>query len=59
MKHKICVTRFLEHFEFVEVEAESEREAKILAFKMAKNEQDKLSWVEAEKPRFKAEVVRE
>jgi len=54
-KYKIRITKYMEHFDTVEIEAENEREArKAVVFKALK---DQLMWTESEKPSFKTEII--
>lgn len=59
MKYKVCVTKFTEHFEIIEIEAKDEREAQTKAIKELKGNEGQYRWTEAEKPRFRAEIVRD
>lgn len=56
-KFKVCVTKIEEYFEIIEVEADNDLEAKRSAIMQLKDSEGQLRWVEAERPRFKAEVV--
>jgi len=54
-KYKIQITKYMEHFDTVEIEAENEREARKAVVFKALNEQ--LMWTESEKPSFKTEII--
>lgn len=60
-KFKIQITKYIEHFDTVEVEAINDLEAKrIVRAKAIQEDRDgtkRLDWVEGEKPRFKLEVL--
>jgi hypothetical protein len=60
-KYKIQITKYIEHFDTVEVEAVNDLEAKRIVRAMAIQEDrdgdKKLDWVEGEKPRLKLEVL--
>lgn len=56
-KFKVCVTKIMEHFEILEIDAETDLDARRKAILLLKNSEEEYRWTEAEKPRYKAEVV--
>lgn len=60
-KYKIQITKHIEHFDTVEVEAENDLEAKrIVRANAIQEDRDgikRIDWVESEKPRFRLEVL--
>jgi hypothetical protein len=59
-KYKVQITKYIEHFDTVEVEAINDLEAKKTVRMMATDEDrdnvKRLFWSENEKPRFKLEI---
>jgi len=55
LRYKIRITKYMEHFDTVEVEAENEREARKAV--VSKALKDQLMWTEREKPSFKTEII--
>ena len=60
-KYKIQITKYIEHFDTVEVDAINDLEAKRIVRAMAIQEDrdgdKRLDWVEGEKPRYKTEIL--
>jgi len=60
-KYKIQITKYIEHFDTVEVDAINDLEAKRIVRAMAIQEDrdgtKRLDWVEADKPKFKLEIL--
>lgn len=60
-KYKVQITKYIEHFDTIEVEAINDLEAKrIVRMKAIQEDRDgekRLDWVESEKPRYKTEVL--
>jgi hypothetical protein len=60
-KYKVQITKYIEHFDTVEVEAINDSEAKrIVRANAIQEDRDgvkRLDWVEGEKPRYKLEVL--
>ena len=54
-KYKIQITKYMEHSDTVEIEAENEREARRAV--VSKALKDQLMWTEREKPSFKTEII--
>lgn len=60
-KYKVQITKYIEHFDTIEVNAINDMEAKRIVRAMAIQEdrdgEKRLDWVEGEKPRYKVEVL--
>jgi len=60
-KYKIRITKYIEHFDTIEVDAINDMEAKrIVRSKAIQEDRDgvkRLDWVEGEKPRYKTEII--
>lgn len=57
-KYKVRVTKTTEHYEVIEVNAETDLEARRNAILLLKGEDSELRWIKDD-VRFKAEVVNE
>ena len=59
-KYTVRITKYIEHFDTVEVDAINDLEAKrIVRARAIQEERDgekRLDWVEGEKPRYKLEI---
>ena len=56
-KYKILVTKITEHYEVVEVNAETDLEAKTNAIRLLKGDDSEFRWNKDDKVKFRAEVV--
>lgn len=60
-KYKIQITKYIEHFDIVEVNAINDMEAKRIvrayAIQEDRDGEKRLDWVEGEKPRYKTEII--
>ena len=56
-KYKILVTKITEHYEVVEVKAETDLEAKTNAIRILRGDDSELRWNKDDKVKFRAEVV--
>ena len=60
-KYKVRITKYIQHFDTVEVDAINDLEAqRIVRMKAIQEDRDgvkRLDWVEDEKPRYKLEVL--
>ena len=60
-KYKVQITKYIEHFDTVEVEAINDMEAKRIVRAYAIQEDrdgvKRLDWAEDEKPRYKTEIL--
>jgi hypothetical protein len=56
-KYKILVTKITEHYEVVEVKAETDLEAKTNAIRLLRGDDSELRWNKDDKVKFRAEVV--
>jgi len=60
-KYKIQITKYIEHFDTVEVEAINDMEAKrivyVKAIQEGRDNIKRLKWTENEKPRYKMEII--
>ena len=59
--YKVQITKYIEHFDTVEVDAINDMEAKRIvranAIQEDRDNVKRLDWVEGEKPRYKLEVL--
>ena len=60
-KYKVRITKYIQHFDTVEVDAINDLEAqRIVRMKAIQEDRDgikRLVWVEGEKPRYKLEII--
>jgi len=56
-KYKILVTKITEHYEVVEVDGETDLEARTNAIRDLRDDESELRWNRDDKIKFKAEVV--
>jgi len=60
-KYKVQITKYIENFDTIEVNAINDMEAKRIVRAMAIQEdrdgEKRLDWVEGEKPRYKTEII--
>lgn len=59
-KYKVQITKYIEHFDTIEVDAINDMEAKRIvranAIQEERDGEKRLKWVEGEKPRYKLEI---
>ena len=59
-KYKVQITKYIEHFDTIEVDAINDMEAKRIvranAIQEERDGEKRLDWVEGEKPRYKLEI---
>ncbi len=56
-KYKVRVTKITEHYEVVEVDAETDLEARTNAIRDLRDDESELRWNKDDKIKFKAEVI--